>query len=112
MLPSVLTEVDKKHQNLDTKSLHDLFSTDTSKTSTFRTCFYVVRAEPSNLADAVQACDKKTKKLSSSKNCKGGELVYKMQFLVKDVSTQTNNNVYRILLYTHDGLGSNFFPKP
>jgi len=29
--------------------------------------------------------------------------------LVKDVSTQLNNNTYRILLYTHDGLGANFF---
>ena len=33
-----------------------------------------------------------------------------MQFLAKDVSTQFNNNVYRILLYTHEGLGANFFP--
>ena len=29
--------------------------------------------------------------------------------MVKDVSTQFNNNHYRILLYTHDGLGANFF---
>jgi len=28
---------------------------------------------------------------------------------VKDASTQLNNNTYRILLYTHDGLGANFF---
>jgi hypothetical protein len=34
-----------------------------------------------------------------------------MQFLVKDGSTQFNNNVYRMLLYTHEGLGSNFFGK-
>ena len=29
--------------------------------------------------------------------------------MVKDVSTQFNNNHYRVLLYTHDGLGANFF---
>jgi len=34
-----------------------------------------------------------------------------MQFLAKDVSTQFNNNVYRILLYSHEGLGSNFLGK-
>jgi len=34
-----------------------------------------------------------------------------VQFLVKDVSTQFNNNVYRVLLYTHEGLGANFFPQ-
>jgi len=28
---------------------------------------------------------------------------------VKDVSTALNNNTYRVLLYTHDGLGANFF---
>ena len=32
--------------------------------------------------------------------------------LVKDVSTQFNNNTYRVLLYTHDGLGANFFGVP
>jgi hypothetical protein len=31
--------------------------------------------------------------------------------MAKDVSTQFNNNVYRILLYTHEGLGANFFPQ-
>lgn len=38
-----------------------------------------------------------------------GNLIYQVQFLVKDVSTQLNSNTYRILLYTHDGLGANFF---
>jgi hypothetical protein len=32
-----------------------------------------------------------------------------VQFLVKDVSTQFNNNHYRVLLYSHDGLGADFF---
>jgi len=38
-------------------------------------------------------------------------MVHRMQFLAKDVSTQFNNNVYRILLYSHEGLGSNFLGK-
>lgn len=38
-------------------------------------------------------------------------MIYQVQFLVKDVSTQFNNNVYRVLLYTHEGLGANFFPQ-
>jgi len=29
--------------------------------------------------------------------------------LVKDSSTQVNNHTYRVLLYTLDGLGANFF---
>lgn len=28
---------------------------------------------------------------------------------MKDASTQVNNNTYRVLLYTHDGLGAQFF---
>ena len=32
-----------------------------------------------------------------------------MQLLCKDVSTQNNNNTYKILLYSHEGLGENFF---
>lgn len=32
-----------------------------------------------------------------------------MQFLCKDVSTQFNSNTYRVLLYSHEGLGANFF---
>lgn len=29
--------------------------------------------------------------------------------MVKDASTQYNNNTYRVLLYTHEGLGEKFF---
>jgi len=108
--PVVLTEVDKKHQNLPNTSLHDLFHAPDNSTSTFRTCFYVTKVEPGSLAEAVRAYNKGTKKDSSAKGAKG-DLIYKMQFLVKDVSTQFNNNVYRVLLYTHEGLGANFLPK-
>jgi len=111
MAPVVLTEVDKKHANLANTSLHDLFHAPDNSTNTFRTCFYVTKVEPHNSAEAVKSYDRKTKKTSSAKNAKGGDLIYQVQFLAKDVSTQFNNNVYRVLLYTHEGLGANFFPQ-
>jgi len=52
MLPVVLTEVDKKHQGLPMTSLHDLFHSNPSG-STFRTCFYVTKVEPSDAAESV-----------------------------------------------------------
>jgi hypothetical protein len=111
MAPVVLTEVDKKHAGLVNTSLHDLFHSPDNTTTTFRTCFYVTRVEPSAVNDSVRSYDRKTKKSSSAKGAKGGELIYQVQFLAKDVSTQFNNNVYRILLYTHEGLGQNFFQQ-
>lgn len=107
MTPVVLTEVDKKHQNLVNTSLHDLFHQPDYHHNTFRTCFYVTKVEPSSASDCVKAFDKKTKKTTAAK--KGGDLIYQVQFLVKDVSTQFTNNAYRVLLYTHEGLGANFF---
>jgi hypothetical protein len=111
MTPVILTEVDKKHQNLQTTSLHDLFHSPDNSTSTFRTCFYVTRVEPGSTQEAVRAYDRKTRKTTSAKGSKGSDLIYQVQFLAKDVSTQFNNNVYRILLYTHEGLGANFFAQ-
>ena len=108
MTPVVLTEVDKKHQNMPTTCLNDLFHNPESGT-TFRTCFYVTKVEPGTVNECVKSYDKKSKKVSSAKGAKGGDLIYQVQFLVKDVSTQFNNNVYRVLLYTHEGLGANFF---
>jgi len=109
MLPVVLTEVDKRHQSLPMTSLYDLFHGNNNG-STFRTCFYVTKVEPTDVAESVVCYDKKTKKTASAKNGKG-DLVHRMQFLAKDVSTQFNNNVYRILLYTHEGLGQNFLGR-
>ena len=106
----VLTEVDKKHANLPISSLNDLFNRPDTSTNTFRTCFYVSKVEPSNLAESCVFYDKKSKKFSSAASGKG-ELVHRMQFLAKDVSTQFDNNLYRVLLYSHEGLGSNFFGK-
>ena len=78
--------------------------------NTFRTSFYVTKIEPVDVKEWVKSYDAKAKKVTSLKGAKGaGNLIYQVQFLVKDVSTQFNNNHYRILLYTHEGLGANFF---
>ena len=108
MTPVVLTQVDSKHANLAPTSLHDLFHSPDNSTNTFRTCFYVCRVEPGNAADACKSYDKKTKKASKAGK---GDLCYQVQFMCKDVSTQFSNNAYRVLCYTHEGLGANFFSQ-
>ena len=64
MTPVVLTEVSSKYANLPVTSLHDLFHSPESSTTTFRTCFYVTKVEPGSAADAVKVYDKKSKKSS------------------------------------------------
>jgi hypothetical protein len=105
--PVIVSEVDKKHANLATSSLADLFGSNPA--STARVCFYVTAVQPGSTAEACKSYNKGSKKASSAKGSKGGDMIYQVQFLAKDVSTQSNNNVYKILLYTHEGLGSNFF---
>ena len=111
----ILTETDKKYAGLPNTTLYDLFhyadnDPELSNKTTFKTTFYVTRIEPGDTKEWSKAYDKKTKKASSAKGAaKGSGFIYQVQFLVKDVSTQFNNNHYRILLYTHDGLGANFF---
>lgn len=116
--PVILTTVESKHNNLPQTTLADLFhyadnDPALAKESTFRTTFSVVKVEPGNVSEWVKCYDKKTKKTTSCKgqNCssKAGNCIYQVQLLCKDVSTQNNNSVYRVLVYTHEGLGSNFF---
>jgi hypothetical protein len=109
-VPVILTEIDKKHQGLNNTSLHDLFHNPDQNTSTFRTCFYVTKIEPGQVANACVSFDKK-KRTTTKCTPKCTDTIYQVQFLCKDVSTQFNNNVYRILLYTHEGLGANFFTQ-
>lgn len=71
-----------------------------------------MRVEPDNLHDAVKVWDKKTKKLSSAQGAKGGEIVWNVQLLVKDASTLSNTSTYKVLNYSHEGLGAAFFGKP
>lgn len=68
----VLTEVDKKHANLPTHSINDLFhfadsDPEISKQSTFRTKFYVTKVESADCKEWTKSYDKKTKKFSSMK---------------------------------------------
>ncbi len=115
---TILTEVDKKHANLPVTSLQDLFHNvetdkDLQSRDTFRTQFYVTKIESADVKEWTRSYDKKSKKATSFKGAKGAaNAIYQVQFLVKDVSTQFNNNTYRVLLYTHDGLGANFFNTP
>jgi len=77
MTPVILTEVEKKHQSLPITPLHDLFHAPEPNQTTFRTCFYVTRVEPGQVADCVKAYNKSTKKVSSAKGAaKGSDLIY------------------------------------
>jgi hypothetical protein len=72
----VLSEVDKKWANLPVTSLNDLFHHEASlKGDTFRTVFSVVKVEGTT-ADLVKSYNKTTKKASSAKGVKGGELIW------------------------------------
>jgi len=105
-----MSEVDRKWAGLQSTSLEELFS-GKSAGDTFRTSFCVTRVEPGDIRDAVKVYDRKTKKLSSAKGAKGGELVWNVQLSVKDTTSLSNANQYRILNYSHEGLGANFFGK-
>jgi hypothetical protein len=74
----VLTEVDKKHQNLPTTSLDDLFhfsenDPELANKNTFRTTFYVTKIEPADPKEFVKQYDKKTKKTTSLKGSSAGK---------------------------------------
>lgn len=112
-VPSVaitMSDIDRRWANLPTTSLEELFGGKVSG-DTFRTRFCVTRVEPADIRDAVKVYDRKTKKVSSAKGAKGGDLVWNVQLSVKDTTTLSNANQYRILNYSHEGLGSNFFGK-
>ena len=81
----VLTEIDKKHANLPTTTLYDLFhyadnDPELANKTTFRTTFYVTRVEPTDPKEWVKAYDKKTKKATSLKGSAAtkaaGNLIY------------------------------------
>ena len=103
-----VSEVASQHAGLQNTTLNELFHQ--GKTSgTFRTSFFVVKVEPAD-GEAVKSYDKKTKKTGSAKGAKG-DLIWQVQLVVKDASTFNNANQYRILNYSHEGLGANFFGK-
>ena len=112
-VPSVaitMSDIDRKWANLPSTPLEELFGGKVAG-ETFRTSFCVCRVEPGDIRDAVKVYDRKAKKVTSAKGAKGGELVWNVQLSVKDASTLSNANQYRILNYSHEGLGANFFGK-
>jgi hypothetical protein len=105
-----VSEVDAKHAGLHHTNLNELFHQ--NKTSgTFRTSFFVTHVDPSDHNEATKSWDKKNKKTGSAKGSKS-DLIWQVQLIVKDASTFNNANQYRILNYSHEGLGHNFFGKP
>jgi len=108
---SVVSEVDKKFANHATTSLNDLFHHESSLSgNTFRTSFQVVKVE-GTVSEMVKSYNKSTKKSTSSKGAKGGDLVWSVSMLCKDASTWGNNNKYRIVVNSAEGLGAEFFGK-
>merc|ERR1712048_931335 len=75
-----------KWAGLKSTNLEELFTSKTLQGDTFRTSFCVTRVEPGQSAEACKVWDKKGKKVSSA-------------------------NQYRILNYSHEGLGADFFGK-
>ena len=106
-----ISEVDKKYAGLKCTNLEELFSAKAPTGDTFRTSFCVTRVEPGDSKEACKVWDKKSKKASSAKGAKGGELIWNVAFTCKDAATLSNANQYRILNYSHEGLGANFFGK-
>lgn len=76
----------------------------------FRTNFSVVKVEQPT-EEMVRSYNKATKKSASAKGVKGGDLIWQVSLLCKDASTAGNNNKYRLLVHSHEGLGSEFFGK-
>jgi len=105
-----ISSVDKKWAGLKNTNLEDLFASKNLQGDTFRTSFCVTRVEPSDSKEACKVWDKKSKKASSAKGGKG-DLIWNVAFNCKDASTLSNANQYRILNYSHEGLGADFFGK-
>jgi len=92
--------------------------------NSFKTRFYVLRVDPKDARDVVQAMCPECKSTTSCKDlgisgkakcteCKGEpecKLIYMLQLLVKDSASQLNKNFYRVLLYSYgEGKGDTFF---
>jgi hypothetical protein len=108
---SVVSEVDKRWANHASTSLNDLFHHESSLSgNTFRTTFQVVKVEGA-VNEMVKSWNKSSKKMSSAKGAKGGDLCWSVSLLCKDASTWGNNNKYRINVNSSEGLGAEFFGK-
>ena len=105
-----MSTVDKRWANLPRTSLEELFGSKAADGSSFRTSFCVTRVEPGDSKEATKAWDKKAKKASSAKGAKG-DLIWQVALNVKDAASLSNSSQYRVLNYSHEGLGSDFFGK-
>ena len=105
-----ISQVASKWAGLKSTNLEELFTSKTLQGDTFRTSFCVTRVEPGQSAEACKVWDKKGKKASSAKGAKG-ELIWHVALNVKDAATLSSANQYRILNYSHEGLGADFFGK-
>jgi len=120
MFPVTVTQIcDKKLASLPKSTLYELFhyadSDQEIKAKTvFKTVFAVQKVDPTDVREFVQGFDSKKHKTFSLKNLqqKPEKVIYHVRFLVKDVSTELNDKCYSILLYTHEGLGKEFFGAP
>ena len=105
-----MSAVDKRWANLPRTSLEELFNSKSAEGTSFRTSFCVTRVEPGDSKEACKVWDKKAKKASSAKGAKG-DLIWQVALNVKDAASLSNSSQYRILNYSHEGLGSDFFGK-
>ena len=105
-----ISTVGAKYAGWKSTNLEELFGSKTLQGDTFRTSFCVTRVEPGDSKEACKVWDKKSKKASSAKGSKG-ELIWQVALNVKDASTLSNSNQYRILNYSHEGLGADFLGK-
>ena len=92
----VLSSVAGKFSDMPTTSLHSLFHADnTLSGSTFRVHLQVLAVQPGDASKMVAK--------------KGGNSFWQVQLLCKDASTAGGSNQYRILNYSNNGLGADFF---
>lgn len=92
----VLSQVSSKFSDLPTTSLHALFHRDSTLSgTTFRVQLQVLAVQPGDASKMVVK--------------RGGNSFWQVQLLCKDASTANGGNQYRILNYSNNGLGADFF---
>jgi hypothetical protein len=110
--PVLATRTFGDYSKLPLTTLSEMFDSSNSEETIFRTRFYVVKMTPDNSEDFIEMHVPKSSKATPSMKAKAkGESAYKVQFLAKDPSTAIDDFLYKIYLYSHNGLGREFFPN-
>lgn len=112
--PVLATRTFGDYSKLPLTTLSDMFDSSNTKEHIFRTRFYVVKMTPDNVEDYVEMHVPKVKKEYSTPSMKPKtkeDPAYKILILAKDPSTALDDNLYKIYLYSHNGLGREFFPN-